>query len=49
MYKPDELIEAVESLHDILLQLDELGLAFPAVKVSEALEILTQPDQQEDL
>lgn len=48
MYKPDELTDAVQSLNDILLQLDELDLRFPAIKISEALEILTLSDPQED-
>ncbi len=49
MHKPDELPEAVQLLHDILDQLDDLELGVAAVKVSEAIEILAQSNQPQDL
>ncbi len=48
MHKMDELPEAVQSLRDILHQLDEWELRLPAIKINEAIEALIQSDQQAD-
>lgn len=49
MRKTDELFEAIQLLHDILDQLDDLELAVAAIKVSEAIEILSQSGQPYNL
>ncbi|WP_164089158.1 MULTISPECIES: hypothetical protein [Sphingomonadaceae] len=46
MKNEDQLSGFIQVLRDLLVQLDELQLSVPAVKVAEAIDILTHSSQQ---
>ncbi|WP_159643756.1 hypothetical protein [Sphingorhabdus sp. 109] len=45
MKNEDQLSGFIQVLNDVLVQLDEMQLSVPAVKVAEAIDVLTQVSQ----
>lgn len=45
MKNEDQLSGFIQVLNDVLVQLDEMQLSVPAVKVAEAIDVLTHVSQ----